>query len=255
MKIEDDLYEKLNKLEISKAKCLFVANDMAKIGLIEGYNKNSLLETIFKTIKKINPEITIVVPTATLNLIKNNEIFNLNNTKSFKMGAFSEYVRKLKNTKRSFHALWSLSANGPLSNFITKNVSKHAYDENSSFARIFQINNSYFLSLGNHPRFMLSIIHYFETKYNVPYRFTKSFKIKCEKSSEIKEENFLLEVLNENLRYNKRSFNKKIFENFETIQKLKTQSFGKGNLYCFEINKFYKITSKLFLEDINCWWK
>ena len=255
MKIEDELYEKLNKLEISKAKCLFVANDMAKIGLIGGHNKNSLLETIFKTFKKINPEITIVVPSATLNLIKTNEIFDLNNTKSFKMGAFSEYVRKLKNTERSFHALWSLSANGPLSSFITKNISKHAYDENSAFARLFQVNNSYFLSLGNHPRFMLSIIHYFETKFNVPYRFTKSFKIKCLLDSGLKEENFLLEVLNESVRNNKRSLNKMIFENFEKIQKLRNESFGNSKLYCFEMSKFYEITSKLFLKDINCWWK
>ena len=41
--------------------------------------------------------------------------------------------------KRSLHPLWSLSSIGPLADFITSNVSKHGYDGNSAFSRIFQI--------------------------------------------------------------------------------------------------------------------
>ena len=65
------------------------------------------------------------------------------------MGAFSEYVRNLKGAKRSFNPLWSLTAIGPLADKIVDNVSTHAYDDNSSFAKLFKIENSYFLSMVN----------------------------------------------------------------------------------------------------------
>jgi len=255
MKFKEEIFYKLNQLNISKAKCLFVANDMGKIGLMDNESKKSMLNLIYETIIKINPEITIAVPTASLNLINSDKVFDIDNTPSFKMGAFSEYIRKLKNTKRSFNALWSISAIGPLSGKITEKVSKHAYDGNSSFSRIFEIDNAFFLGLGNHPRFMLSIIHYFENMFKVPYRFTKAFEIPCVKDSKTYKEKFYLDVLNEELRYNKRSLNKKIFENFENKQKLKKVKLGNSYIYYFNLKKFNKITCDLFKEDINCWWK
>jgi len=255
MKFKEEIFYKLNDLDISKAKCLFVANDMGKIGLVDNESKASMLNLIYETIIKINPKITIVVPTASLNLINSDKVFDINNTPSFRMGAFSEYIRKLENTKRSFNALWSLSAIGPLSDKITGKVSNHAYDDNSSFSKIFEIDNAFFLSLGNHPRFMLSIIHYFETMFKVPYRFTKAFEISCIINSKTYKEKFYLDVLNEELRYNKRSFNKKIFENFENKEKLKKVNLGNSHIYYFNLNKFYKITCDLFKQDINCWWK
>ena len=255
MKFKEEIFYKLNQLNISKAKCLFVANDMGKIGLMDNESKKSMLNLIYETIIKINPEITIAVPTASLNLINSDKVFDIDNTPSFKMGAFSEYIRKLKNTKRSFNPLWSLSAIGPLASYITENVSKHAYDSNSSFSRLFEIDEAFFLALGNHPRFMLSIIHYFETTFKVPYRFTKAFEILCVKNSKTYKEKFYLDVLNEELRYNKRSLNKKIFENFENKQKLKKVKLGNSYIYYFNLKKFNKITCDLFKEDINCWWK
>lgn len=255
MKFKKEIFYKLNDLDISKAKCLFVANDMGKIGLMDNESKTSMLNLIYETIIKINPKITIVVPTASLNLINNGKVFDIYNTPSFKMGAFSEYIRKLKNTKRSFNALWSLSAIGPLASEITEKVSKHAYDRNSSFSRVFEIDDAFFLGLGNHPRFMLSIIHYFETMFKVPYRFTKAFEIPCVKNSKTYKEKFYLDVLNEELRYNKRSLNKKIFKNFENKEKLEKVKLGNSHIYYFNLKKFYKITCDLFKQDINCWWK
>ncbi len=255
MDLKKKIINKFNYLDISKAKCLFVANDMAKIGIPENESKISMLDSIYKGIIEINPNITIVVPTSTLNLIGTDKVFDINNTPSFRMGAFSEYVRKLKNSRRSFNALWSLSAIGPLADKITQNVSKHAYDKNSSFSKLFQIDNTFFLGLGDHPRFMLSIIHHLETIFNVPYRFTKGFEINCLVDLKKSKYTFYLEVLNENVRYNKRALNKKIFDNYENKDQLKKIDLGNSYMYLFNMNNFYKITSELFKEDINCWWK
>jgi aminoglycoside 3-N-acetyltransferase len=255
MELKENLINKFNQLKIERAQCIFIANDMGKVGLIEQETKKSMLNSIYEAIIEINPKVTIVVPTPTMNIIGSDKVFDLNYTPSIRMGAFSEYIRKLKDSKRSFNALWSLSAVGPLADKITQNISSHAYDKNSSFAKLFEIKDSYFLSIGNHPRFMLSIIHHFETIFNVPYRFTKGFEIYCINANEKFKKTFYLEVLKEEVRYNKRSFNKKIFDNFENTENLLKTDFGKSYMYFFDLKKFYEITSELFKKDINCWWK
>lgn len=249
------IYSKLKNFNMSNIDCLFVANDLGKIGLIPGKSKKDLLDAIYKSIIEINPNITIVVPTANFNLINTDKIFDLKNTPSFKMGAFSEYIRKFSSSKRSYHPFWSLTAKGPLADKIVNGISNHAYDQNSAFANLFKIKNSYFLSIGDHPRFMLAIIHHFENMFKVPYRFTKTFKIHCTKNNQITTEYFKLDVLKDEFRSQKRSFNKKIFENFEQNKRLYKSTLGKGAIYYFNIQDFYVTTCELFKKDINCWWK
>ncbi len=252
---KEEIFSKFNSLNLSHANCLFVASDLGKIGLIPGKNKKYLLDTIYKNIVKINPNVTIIVPTANFNLINSDKTFNLKNTPSFRMGAFSEYIRKFDNSRRSYHPFWSLTALGPLADKIVSKISDHAYDHNSAFANLFKIKNSHFLAIGDHPRFMLAIIHHFENMFKVPYRFEKTFKINCIKDNQIKTEYFKLDVLKDKFRSKKRSFNKKIFEHFEQNKVLHNITLGKGKIYYFNIQDFYATTCELFEKDINCWWK
>jgi len=249
------IIDHLKIFKIEDLKCIFVASNLGKIGLIPGQDRKYLLDSIFNSLRMINPKLTIVVPTATLNLVNSKKTFNLSKTPSDKMGPFSEYVRKLNGSLRSYHGIWSLSANGPLAEFITKDISKHAYDQNSTFAILFKIKKSSFLSIGQHPRFMLSIIHHMEHISNVPYRFKKEFIINCEIKNKIKNENFYLDVMKNHLPSNLRTKNKKIFENFEKKGSLRQTKLGKGVMYNFDLNEFYLLTKKLFEEDINCWLK
>lgn len=251
----EEISNNLQKFKINKISCLFIASDFSKIGLYEGTTKNEMLEKIYSSLIKINPNLTIVVPTGNLNLVNSDKVFDLNNTPSFKMGAFSEYIRKIEGAKRSYHPFWSLTAIGPLTDKIVKDVSNHAYDINSAFGKLFKTKNSCFLSIGKHPRFMLSIIHHFENMYKVPYRFLKAFKINCIKKNIIKTEYFELDVLKDEFRKKNRSFNKRIFENFEKEKKLLEINMNKGKCYFFDLEDFYNKTQKLFEEDINCWWK
>ena len=137
-----EILQKFRSFNLENKECLFVASDLGKIGLIPGQDRKFLFETIFNSLRLINPKLTIVVPTATLNLVNSKKIFNLKTTPSDKMGPFSEYIRTLKDSIRSNHAIWSLSANGPLAEFIVKDISKHAYDHNSTFSRLFKIKKS-----------------------------------------------------------------------------------------------------------------
>lgn len=251
----EEVFHSLKKFNIDKISCLFIANDLGKIGLYPGKTKKDLLDKIYSSLIKINNNLTIVVPTANLNLINSDKVFDLNDTPSFKMGAFSEYIRKIEGSKRSSHPFWSLTAKGPLAKKIVNKVSDHGYDENSAFGNLFKIKDSYFLAIGEHPRFMLSIIHHFENMFKVHYRFTKSFKVNYLKNGKIKTEFYKLDVLKDEYRDKKRAFNKKIFENFEKYNKLLECNLGKGKLYYFNLKDFYLTTQKLFEDDINCWWK
>jgi len=251
----EEIFNILKKFNIDNINCLFIANDLGKIGLIPGKSKKDLLDVIYSNIIKINSKITIVVPTANFNLINTDKVFDLKNTPSFKMGAFSEYIRKMDDSKRSYHPFWSLTAIGPLAGQIVDKVSDHGYDKGSAFAKVFEIKDSFFLSIGDHPRFMLSIIHHFENMFKVPYRFTKTFKINCVKDNKISVKYFKLDVLKDEFRDKKRSFNKKIFSNFESKNKLYENNLGKGRIYYFNLREFYNETKNLFKSDINCWWK
>ena len=79
-----------------------------------------------------------------------------------------------KNSIRSVHPLWSVSANGNLAKYFTKNISKHAFGFDSIWTRMLK-KNTLSLHIGVDPKKSISIVHYAELISGVPYRFTKSF--------------------------------------------------------------------------------
>tara|TARA_Y100000590_G_scaffold398185_1_gene480397 strand:- start:505 stop:1287 length:783 start_codon:yes stop_codon:yes gene_type:complete len=244
-------------LKNKKIENLMIANNMGKFGLIEKKNKNQTNEEVLSQIKHFLPNASIIVPTANLNLPNSEMTYDNKNTPSYKMGSFSEFIRKKNESMRSFHPFWSLSVLGKNSNNLTSDISNHAYDKNSVFFRLFQNKKNYFLSLGQHPRFMLSIIHHIEHINKVPYRFEKSFSILCRKNekSDFKKKEFKLDVLKDEYRYKERTCNKFIFSNFENKGDLKFIKINNLNLYLFNIVEFYEITCALFKKDIFCYWK
>ena len=181
-----DILIALRNAGLVKGDDILVHSNLGFFGKLDGNNESvdycqAFAEAIFDV---IGNEGTLIVPTFTYSFCWN-KIFDLEKTATSDCGIFSEYIRNLKDAKRSFNPFWSLTAIGPLAEKIVDNVSNHAYDKNSSFSKLFKIKNSFFLSIGQHPRFMLSIIHHFEHIYKVPYRFTKDFKIDCVKNSKI----------------------------------------------------------------------
>ena len=159
----NELLENLTELfTIKKINNLLITNDMGKFGLIENKKKNETQNILFSIIKKLIPDVTIVVPTANLNLPNTGKNYDNLNTPSYKMGSFSEFIRKLPNSDRSFHPLWSMSAYGKNSKNILSNIPIHAYSYDSVMERLFKNEENYFLSIGQHPRYMLPIVHHLE---------------------------------------------------------------------------------------------
>ena len=228
---------------------------MAKFGLIEGNSKIESYDIYYEELISRNKEITIVFPTATLNLANNDIIFDIANTPSYLMGSFSEYLRRKKDSLRSLHALWSVSAIGPNSRFLLSNLTNNPYDESSVFAKILNDPNAFFLSLGQHPRFMLSIVHHIEYISNVNYRFNKQFKKKyIGYDGNINEKNFELFVLKKEYIKLKRTKNNLIFKNYEMKGQLNKYNMNQSEVYLFNLREFYDITKDLFKKQHDCYW-
>ena len=249
---ESDLISIFKKLNLKNIKNIFIASDLGRLGIIK--NKTFTLNFILNSIKNLNKEINIVVPTSSFQIIGSNETFDYTKTPSYKMGAFSEFIRLHDGSVRSKHPIWSLTCLGPESKEIFKNISNHAYDENSAFSRLYK-NDYYFLSLGKHPRFMLSIVHHLETMNKVPYRFKKGFKIKIHEENNFLEKEFFLDVLKDEYRQKPRARNKKIFDTFENQFEVKHFHIGSGLISFFRIKDFEISTNKLMKKDLYCWFK
>ena len=249
----ESLILKYKKLGVKKSQLLYISSDFGKIFSNLKISKDEFLGMHFDAIQSIiGKKGTIVVPTATLNLCGSKKIFDAEKTESFQMGAFSEYVRKKKNSKRSIHPLWSVSAIGKLADYITQNVPQHAFGFDSVFHRLVE-KNAYFLSIGINPRLSISLIHYIELVCGVPYRMTKIFKQKIKIKNKIISKNYFHFVLKN--RKTPRDKNIKIFNNFKKYSKVNQINLKSGKLTFFSSKEFFKINSELISKRPYIWTK
>ncbi len=120
----------------------------------------------------IGPEGTIVVPTFTFGFC-HGEVFDQPKTPSVNMGVFSEYIRKLPDSYRSFHPMQSVAAIGPKACLICSPDTPSAFDEAGPFSHLLKV-DAILLLLGV-SLMAASILHYAEERAAVPYRYWKNF--------------------------------------------------------------------------------
>ena len=245
--------KKYISLGLKKSQNLYITADFGKI-IERNFLKPEVVEDHFKAIKEIiGIDGTIIVPTATLNLCKTDKIFDPKKTPSFNMGFFSELIRKKGGAKRSLHPLWSVSAIGKLSNYFTKDISRHAFGYDSIWTRLIK-KNALSLHIGVNPRQSLSIIHYTELVSGAPYRFTKGFdQYIIRNGKKVKEEFFHFCVKNEKKLI--RDKNVKIYKNFLSKFKPKKISFDRGKIIIFPLKNFYKINLNYLSKNPYAWTK
>lgn len=197
-----DFEKGLKKLGLNKTKNLFVTSNLESISKIR-IKKNDKLKILLEGLKKImGKNYTIFSPSASLNYCNRNFIFDPKNTPSFQMGPLAEFLRLQKNSCRSMHPFWSVSAIGKNKNYL-KDVSKHSYAYGSPWSKMLELNASQ-LNLGVHPSKAVTLIHHIETVCGVPYRFNKEFKCRVLYKNKVKTEKFYLSVFFKNRNIKKR---------------------------------------------------
>lgn len=121
---------------------------------------------------------TIAVPTFNFAFAKG-EPYDPQSTPSVGMGAFSEYIRRLPEARRTSHPMQSLAVIGQHTADLTSRDTCSAFDPGSAFERMLELDFKLLL-LGADSK-AISMFHYCEQRANVPYRYWKDFTgpVKC----------------------------------------------------------------------------
>lgn len=169
------LEESLKSVGLQKGDTVLCHCDLSKIGLMkecknnEDYLKN-LLDCLLNV---LGAEGTLMVPTFSYNYARKKEPFIYEKTPS-ELDVFSEYVRKHKESLRSLHPIFSMTALGKNQEFLCQNVSRSSFGVHSPFDRLMQTNGK-ILFIGTSSAYSMTFIHYIEHMFGVSYCYHKAF--------------------------------------------------------------------------------
>jgi aminoglycoside 3-N-acetyltransferase len=201
---------------------------------------NSLVEALKEGVGQTG---TLVFPSFSYSFCKG-KIFDVQKTKST-VGVLSEFFRKLPETSRTKHPIFSCSVTGKNSESYL-NVGKDSFDEESIFGRLHK-NKGKLLFLGA-PFQSCTYIHYVEQMHGIPYRFLKTFsgEIKDQDESWPDECTFFVRYLDKNVVLKTDRLERYLLENGY----MKEASLGNGRLLLIDADTLFKEGCKLLDEDI-----
>jgi aminoglycoside 3-N-acetyltransferase len=115
---------------------------------------------------------TIAVPTFNFAFARG-EAYDPETTPSAGMGVFAELVRNYPQSKRTPHPMQSLAVIGAEAADLARRDTPSAFDAGSAFERMVELGFKILL-LGADIE-AVSLLHYSEQRFNVPYRYWKNF--------------------------------------------------------------------------------
>lgn len=137
-----ELLAQLQKMGIKTGDVVLVHAALSEIGYIEGGAK-SVVESLMDV---IGSEGHLLMPTSSnngrqLDFIQEKQVFDIKNTPS-KMGAISEYFRKMLHVKRSLHPTESVACLGPNADEFVRGHfgAPTAYQPDSPFGKVIEKN-------------------------------------------------------------------------------------------------------------------
>jgi aminoglycoside 3-N-acetyltransferase len=167
-----ELISRLNVLGVAKGDCLFVHSSLRSLGKFVSQQRGDGPESLFNAVvEMIGESGTLVVPTFNFGFCQGRP-FDLQNTPSEKMGAFSEFVRRHPSAHRSRHPFQPVSAFGTYAAEIAGAQGRSAFSPGSSFDTMLK-RECKILFFG--VDFVETFAHVAEERANVPYRFWKTF--------------------------------------------------------------------------------
>ncbi len=188
--IINSLREKLISLGIQKGDTLYVTSDIGLLGIpdeikeeIKKKGSKYLLQSYIDTLLDVlGKNGNLLMPTFTYSACKN-EIYDPKVTKST-VGSLTEYFRQLEGVSRTHHTIFSCAFFGPSSDDFLKTNDLDAFGKGTIFDYLYEKNAKYLL-LGLNMIKGSTYVYYSEQKYNVRYRYFKTFqgKIKLDGSS------------------------------------------------------------------------
>lgn len=228
----DDIVANLKNVGIKTGDKIFIHSNLGFFGTLKDTNDPIEICTLFKKaiFEVIGKEGTLIVPTFSYSFTKN-EIFDQNFTPSV-CGIFSEFIRKDLESIRTPDPNFSIASIGPNTEFFTKNLSNHSFDENSFWQKFLRKNGkicNFNFDSGT------TFFHYVEKKLNVPYRQDKKFSGKIKTNDKLHDEtwtHFVFDHKNQNHFPNFEKFHKKAIE----LGLVHVTNLGRGQVTCISTN-------------------
>lgn len=170
----EEFSDGLSSLGLINGDLLLVHNSLINFGVPSNCKISELPSIMFNELQNvIGVEGTIAVPTFNFDFCKRLP-FNKEDTPSKNMGVFSEFVRTHPQAKRSKHPMQSIAVIGAKTDFIIDNDTESSFSPDGPFDRLKSL-NAKILLLGADFN-SVSMIHWVEEKYEVPYRYWKTFE-------------------------------------------------------------------------------
>lgn len=243
----EKLIQKLLKLGLLKGDTVFISSNIIALGKIaQAQHKYDYCETYFKAlIKVLGRSGTIVVPTYTSQVARNGEKFILEKTKSH-MGVFAEHIRTKEKSIRSIHPVNSVVAFGKNSRFICENNATSDFGSESPFDRLSKLNCK-LLSIGLTSKYSVSILHYLEAMFCVPYRYNKLLDIKTFVKGKQDKRIFLINAryLNLKIKYDYSKWPLILYKK----NKIRGVKAGKGLMFMTAFNDAVEIAKTYMIDD------
>ena len=247
-----DISDVYRKLGVSRGRTVYVTSDLGRLMAYENPDKTSLMADHLEIISDlIGADGTVVAPSSSMNLCNTDTPFDLVKTPSYKIGAFSEYIRQHPGSLRSFHPFVSYSAIGADAKAITENVSRHAFGPETPEARMIEA-DALCLVIARLPRLTCSTVHHIEMIMGVPYRYNKEYTHPVVRKGCVEHEYFYQNVWYRDVDL-KRNLNRNIFERFTDTYTLNEQPLGRNSTYSYSVLDFATHCQKMFAEDIYVW--
>lgn len=246
-----DLKKIFNQNINTNSEVVFVAGNLANLGLFDG-TKQELLEGIISSILDASKnEATIMTQTMSFQLCNTNTPFHRYTWAN--LGSFGNFLLNLKDSVRSLHPFASYTAYGKNAN-ICDTITPFAYGIASPYDNMLKYDDILMMSVGLKPNITCSLIHHVEFNMHVPYRYIKEFNHPVQINDEIVYKKFYLHVLYKEFIRLKRDENKKIFDYFIARGgKIKEIPIGKNAIYIYNYKDFYNACIEYFLKDIYAW--
>lgn len=167
--------ELIKQLNINKGDIVLLCSDIIKLIILFKNNKNVFDANRFinSIINEIGVNGTLIFPTYNWGYCRG-ETFDIRNSRS-ETGSLSNAALKRKDFARTQHPIYSFAVYGKYKNYLCKLENKRGFGKNSPF-NFFYKNNAKIITIGTPIKDGLTIIHYFEAKAKVKYRFHKYFK-------------------------------------------------------------------------------
>lgn len=169
---EEDVKAALIDVGADECDTLFIHSDVMFGKPVKGFQRKEYLDILYHIIDDLNVK-NLIVPTFTYSFC-NHEDFDVIHSRT-SMGAFNEYIRKMKGRYRSMDPLLSVSVPERLKEKF-ENFGEHSLGKNSGLDMIHHMDGVKFLFFGADMANCFTYVHYVEKMLEVPYRFDMPFE-------------------------------------------------------------------------------